>query len=116
MRYNKPGYGDPCTWGPDTGHPNDPRTDPENTETRLENLACVFSQRIRSRIPEDDDTAIRVADQLIRYLTDVEVVEIIRDAMQGKKEAVFLSVRDLIDEAVEGLAEKRAIAQMELDP
>lgn len=115
MRYHKPGYGDPCTWGLEKGHPNDPRTDPEKTETRLENLTSVFSQRIRNRIPDDDDTAIRVADQLIRYLSDVEVVEIVRDAIYGKKEAVFLAVRDLIEEAIEGLAENRAIAQLELE-
>ncbi len=116
MRYEKPGYGDPCTWGPAKGHPNDPRTDPDKVETRLEKLVFVFSERIRNHILDDDDTAIRVADQLIRYLTDVEVVDIVRDTMHGKKEAVFLGVRELIEEAIEGLAENRAISQLELDP
>ena len=29
MRYDKPGYGDPSTWAPLFGHPNDPRNDCE---------------------------------------------------------------------------------------
>ncbi|MCZ4065184.1 hypothetical protein NB636_05820 [Oxalobacter aliiformigenes] len=113
MRYDKPGYGDPCTWGPVTRHPNDPRTDFSDYETRLEKLAFAFGQRIRSRMAEDDETAIRVADQLIRYLTDIEVVGIIRDTARGKKESVFLAIRELIEEAIGGVAENLAAEQLE---
>lgn len=113
MRYDKPGYGDPCTWGPVTAHPNDPRADFAGTGSRLGKLALAFGQQTRSRLLEDDETAIRVADQLIRYLTDVEVVGIIRDALQGRKEAVFLAIRELIGEAIGGVAESLAIEQLE---
>ena len=113
MRYDKPGYGDPCTWGPVTSHPNDPRTDFSDYETRLGKLAFAFGQRIRSRMAEDDETAIRVADQLIRYLTDIEVVGIIRDTARGKKESVFLAIRALTEEALGGVAENLATEQLE---
>ncbi len=115
MRYEKPGYGDPCTWGPCTGDPDDPRTELEKLEQRLEKLSTNFAQHIRNSILKDDETVIAVADNLIRYLTDVEVVDIIRDVTRGRKEAVFTAVRDLVEEAVESVAESYAIRQMELE-
>ena len=62
------GYGDPCTWGPCTGHPNDPRTDidAENAAFRnwaedqykdcpheLDLLKCAFSDFDRDLLPQD---------------------------------------------------------------
>ena len=62
------GYGDPCTWGPCTGHPNDPRTDidAENEAFRnwatdqykgcqyeLDLLKCAFSDFDRDLLPQD---------------------------------------------------------------
>lgn len=115
MRYSKPGYGDPCTWGPVTTHPNDPRNDFEKQALRLEKLTLALCHRIKDKLLEDDDTALLVADQLIRYLTDIEVVDIVRDVEKGKKESVFLAVRKLVDEAIEGLAENRASEQLGYD-
>lgn len=115
MRYDKPGYGDPGTWSPFSGHPNDPRTDTEELEKRLEKLTSAFTQRIRNDILKDDATAILVADNLIRYVTDIDIVDLIRDAARGSKEAVFNAVRDLMEESIQAMAENRAIKQMELE-
>ncbi len=41
------------------------------------------------------------------------MVGIVRDTAQGKKEAVFLAIRNLIEEAVAGVAESLAINQLE---
>lgn len=114
MRYDKPGFGDPMTWAPILGHPNDPRNDEEEEEIRLVKLTAAFTRRITNDILKDDKTAILVADNLIRYTTDIDVVEIIRDAVRGRKEAVFNAVRDLMEESVRCMAEKQAIKQMEL--
>lgn len=115
MRYDKPGYGDPATWAPVFGHPNDPRTDEEEQEKRLEKLTEVFARRICNDILKDDETAILVADNLIRYVTDIDIVDIIRDTVRGSKEAVFNAVRDLMEESVSCMAENRAVKQMELE-
>ena len=113
MSHSSPGYGDPCTWGAPAGHPNDPRNDVEKNEQRIQQLTASFRQHIRRRVVDHDETAIRVADQLIRYLTDIEVVDIIRPVMQGRKEAAFQALRDLVSEAVDGLAQQQAIRQFE---
>ena len=115
MRYDKPGYGDPGTWGPVTGHPNDPRTDDEEEEKRLAKLTSAFTRQITNNILKDDETAILVADYLIRYTTDIDIVDLIRDATKGNKEAVFNAIRDLLEESVRFMAENRAIRQMELE-
>lgn len=115
MRYDKPGYGDLSTWGPFFGHPNDPRTEEEEEEKRLSKLTAAFSQRLRNDILKDDETAILVADNLIRYITDIDVVDIIRDAARGSKDAVFAGVRDLLEESIGYMAEDKAIKQMELE-
>ncbi|ARQ78639.1 hypothetical protein [Oxalobacter formigenes] len=115
MRYDKPGYGDPSTWAPLFGHPNDPRNDCEEEEIRLARLTAAFTQRITNDIVKDDRTAILVADNLIRYTTDIDIVDIIRDAVRGRKEAVFNAVRDLLEESVRCMAETQAIKQMELE-
>lgn len=54
MRYDKPGYGDPSTWAPLFGHPNDPRNDCEEEEIRLARLTAAFTQRITNDIVKDD--------------------------------------------------------------
>lgn len=115
MRYDKPGFGDPSTWSPFFGHANDPRTDEEEQEKRLENLTAAFTQRIRKDILKDDETAILVADNLIRYVRDIDIVEIIRDAAQGNKEAVFSGIRDLTEDSIRYMAERNALRQMQLE-
>lgn len=115
MRYDKPGYGDPATWAPVFGHPNDPRNDEEEYETRLARLTAAFTRRITNDILKDDKTAILVADNLIRYTTDIDIVDLIRDVVRGRKEAVFNAVRDLMEESVRCMAENRAIRQIELE-
>ena len=100
--YGKPGYGDSCTWGKAVGHPGDPRTDHEQIRRRLDMLTDTFSKQIRARLSQDDDqeTTAQVADQLIRYLNDSEVVDIIRDARRGQKENVFRAITRLIGKSV----------------
>ena len=115
MRYDKPGYGDLATWGPVSGHPNDPRTDDDEEEKRLVKLTAAFSQRITNDILKDDETAILVADNLIRYTTDIDIVDIIRDIVKGNKDAIFNAIRELMEESVRCMAENRAIKQMELE-
>lgn len=61
------GYGDPCTWGPCTGHPNDPRTDVDAENAAFENwatdqykdcpyelalLECAFNDYDKALLPE----------------------------------------------------------------
>ncbi len=113
--YGKPGYGDSCTWGKAVGHPGDPRTDHEQIRRRLDMLTDTFGRQIRARLSsdDDDDTTAQVADQLIRYLNDSEVADIIRDAQHGRKENVFRAVTRLIGESVDALAEIRALEQLD---
>ena len=113
--YGKPGYGDSCTWGKAVGHPGDPRTDHEQIRRRIDMLTDTFGRQIRAKLSrdDDDDTTAQVADQLIRYLNDSEVAEIIRDAQRGRKENVFRTINRLIGESVDALAETRALEQFE---
>ena len=48
---------------------------------------------------------IAVADNLIRYLTDVDVCNLINSVLAGDKDKVFSSVEKLIDESVNALIE-----------
>lgn len=62
------GYGDPCTWGPCTGHPNDPRTDVDAENAAFRNWAedqckknaherslldCAFNDFDRALLPQE---------------------------------------------------------------
>ena len=62
------GYGDPCTWGPCMGHPNDPRTDVDAENEAFECwaaeqcrknpheralLECAFSDFDRALLPQE---------------------------------------------------------------
>lgn len=62
------GYGDPCTWGPCTGHPNDPRTDMDAENAAFRNWAedqcrknaherslldCAFNDFDRALLPQE---------------------------------------------------------------
>ena len=61
------GYGDPCTWGPCTGHQNDPRTDVDAENAAFESwakdqcygsdialLECALSDFDRDLLPQED--------------------------------------------------------------
>lgn len=61
------GYGDTCTWGPCTGHPNDPRTDVDAENAAFESwakdqcygsdialLECALSDFDRDLLPQED--------------------------------------------------------------
>ena len=52
-----------------------------------------------------DAMQIAVADNLIRYLTDVDVCNLINSVLAGDKDKVFSSVEKLIDESVNAIAE-----------
>ena len=61
------GYGDPCTWGPCIGHPNDPRTDVDAENAAFESWAkdqcygsdialldCALNDFDRDLLPQED--------------------------------------------------------------
>lgn len=52
-----------------------------------------------------ETTQIAVADNLIRYLTDADVCNLINSVLAGDKDKVFSSVEKLIDESVNALIE-----------
>lgn len=78
-------------------------------------LTAPFGRQIRARLScdYDDDTTAQAVDQLIRYINDNEVADIIRDAQHGWKENVFKAVTRLIGESVDALAEIRALEQLD---
>lgn len=52
-----------------------------------------------------ETTQIAVADNLIRYLTDADVCNLINAVLADDKDKVFSSVEKLIDESVNALIE-----------
>ncbi|ARQ46708.1 hypothetical protein [Oxalobacter formigenes] len=72
----------------------------------------VIASQIKSRsdMTYQDDifaetTQIAVADNLIRYLTDADVCNLINAVLADDKDKVFSSVEKLIDESVNAIAE-----------
>lgn len=115
MRYDKPGYGDSITWGPNFGHPNDPRTDTENRDVQIEIMTRKTAAKIRADIPDDDETAIHVADFLGRTINDLEIVNMIRAVLRGDRTAVYTSMKEQMEEAIWQVAEMSAIGQLETE-
>ena len=52
-----------------------------------------------------DAMQLAVSDRLIRYLTDVDVCNLINSVLAGDKDKVFSSIEMLIDESVNAIAE-----------
>ena len=120
---NMPGLGDPDTWGNTSGHPNSPDYD-EDRAKRAEELAETKIRKqlvIASQIKCHDDmtyqehfaetTQIAVADNLIRYLNDADVVYLINAVLEGSETKVFASVENLINDSIKAVAESNAEAE-----
>lgn len=115
METTQYGFGDPATWQKCTGHPNDPRTDTASIEARLYRQIAINKACIQSRLGKDDETDLAIADRLIRYLVDLDVVPIIRFVRKNKQTGVFLAVKKLIGNAIDSHAESLACQQLDLE-
>lgn len=108
-----PGYGDPITWGPCAGHPNDPRTDDESTDEAIASRTNEIAEQIRKDVPTDDETAISVANFLGRTINDLEMVDIIRAVLRGDRTAVYASMKEQMEDAIWQVAELEAIRHID---
>ena len=102
------GPGDSATWAPYTGHPNDPRTNTEAIIKAEETAAANIRKAIRgvgiSR-EKQDKARVELADHLIRYLCDIEVVGLMDAYLSGNKEKLFSCFGEILGSAIEGLAD-----------
>jgi hypothetical protein len=79
---NMPGPGDPETWGPCTGHPNDPRT-PDDTERFEETREKIIETRMRDvgwfreALAEADDDQIKEIMDAVKTECDVGMDQMI---------------------------------------
>lgn len=102
------GYGDPETWGPYLGHPNDPRTNTEAIIKAEETAAANIRKAIRgvgiSR-EKQDKVRTELADHLIRYLCDIEVVGLMDAYLSGDREKLFERFGTVLNDAISTKAE-----------
>lgn len=102
------GYGDPETWGPYLGHPNDPRTNTEAIIKAEETAVANIRKAIRgigiSR-EKQDKARVELADCLIRYLCDIEVVVLMDAYLSGNKEKLFERFGTVLNDAIATKAE-----------
>ena len=102
------GYGDPATWAPYTGHPNDPRTNTEAIikaeETAAENIRKAIRGIGISR-EKQDKARVELADHLIRYLCDIEVVGLMDAYLSGDREKLFERFGTVLNDAIATKAE-----------
>ena len=70
------------------------------TASKIKSLSNMNYQERKA-----DAMQIAVADNLIRYLTDADVCNLINSVLAGDKDKVFSSVEKLIDESVNALIE-----------
>lgn len=109
------GFCDPQTWTKCAGHLNDPRTDITPVETRLQQQIAINKICIQSRLGKDDETDTAIADKLIRYLVDIDVVRLIRLVRENNQTGVFLAVKKLIGQAIDSYAESLAHQQLDIE-
>nr|DAN96725.1 MAG TPA: hypothetical protein [Caudoviricetes sp.] len=102
------GYGDSCTWGPYLDQPNDPRTNTEAIIKAEETAAANIRKAIRgvgiSR-EKQDKARVELADHLIRYLCDIEVVVLMDAYLSGNKEKLFERFGTVLNDAIATKAE-----------
>ena len=115
METTQYGFGDPATWQKCTGHPNDPRTDTASIEARLYRQIAINKACIQSRLGKDDETDLAIADRLIRYLVDSDIVHILRLVLKNNQDAVFLAIQKLIGNAIDSHAESLACKQLNIE-
>lgn len=77
------GYGDPCTWGPCTGHPNDPRTDVDAENAAFENWAedqykdCPYELALLKCALGDFDRDLLPQDSVKEYADDKDGSDVV---------------------------------------
>lgn len=107
-QYITAGRGDPVTTPPGT---NDPQCFDADAAEQAEQNAIV---EIRNNISGKNDwlhknisqsAKLELADTTIRYLTDIEVIDLINGLLAKDKDAVFSSVEKIIDSSIEALAD-----------
>lgn len=77
------GYGDPCTWGPCTGHPNDPRTDVDAENAAFRNWAedqykdCPYELALLKCALGDFDRDLLPQDSVKEYADDKDGSDVV---------------------------------------
>ena len=105
------GYGDPETWGPYLGHPNDSRAkiDTDAYEREIQAEADRIRKNIKGgkNVTEEDCEAMRLvlADHICRYVCDVEIIGLIEAHVAEDKEKLFERFGGILNNSVVGLAE-----------
>ncbi len=105
------GFGDSDTWMKCSGHQNDPRTDNDKIEKQIQFLTGIHLAKLKAFLGKNDETDIAIADNLIRYLVDLDIVEIIRFVQKNDSSSVFKAVQNLIEASVTNHAETLAEKQ-----
>lgn len=102
------GPGDSATWAPCTGHPNDPRTNTEAIIKAEETAAANIRKAIRGigmSNDKRDKARVELADCLIRYLCDIEVVGLMDAYLSGGREKLFERFGTVLNDAIATKAE-----------
>lgn len=107
---NQYGPGDPETWGPYLGHPNDTRAkiDTDAYEREIQAEADRIRKNISGKnVTEEDCEAMRLvlADHICRYVCDVEIIGLIEAHVAEDKEKLFERFGGILNNSVVGLAE-----------
>ncbi len=105
------GPGDPETWGPYNGHPNDPRSDETEErayQTTIDNIwtAIRGNEILRTNnTAQCDEARLELADYLMRYLCDVEVTQMMEAYLSQDREKLFACFEEILESAIQGLAD-----------
>lgn len=112
MRYDKPGLELPPIWGPP---PDKARVAAAEAayEERLKRLSEINASHLRNGIVRSDETALDVANHIGRYISDIDIVDLIRAAARGDRYSLHETIRKLMEESITHLAEAQAAEQIE---
>lgn len=106
------GYGDPCTWGPCTGHPNDPRTDIDAENAAFRNLAedqykgCPYELALLKCALGDFDRDLLPQDSVKEYADDKDGSDVVFYLFPH----VSSPLKDLLIDWADAVKENRADA------
>ena len=120
------GPGDPCTWGPCMGHPNDPRT-PELTQAQEE---ALFEQAVQERKKFLEENICgelsnagtshgateKVAPAfaaILAGLPDAEIIQMMNMSCWNEQDKLSAFISKLIDRAIDKAAEQEAMEVMQ---
>lgn len=80
-------------------------------QQRVDRLTRINAMHLKNSILRNDGAALEVAGNIGRYISDIQIVSIVRANLRNDKEKVAGCIESLLTEAIQRIAAEKAEAQ-----